>query len=416
LKIPPFWKINFRNKIIRQTLSLYSSELIALVLGICTGILNTRALGPDGYGILAFFGVVTSFTVLFFRFGTFSSVGVLLAQCKDEIQARELIGASILLAFVIGIFYSVFIFILSFFIDSWFNVEIGWILRWASLMLVALPMTLLVPQIGRGINAIFSISTFNILRPLLYLGGSLMILFSVKIEPVHLILLNCASTVIALLFIIHVFHPLFSHLQENIQTILNKTKEYGFHLYIGQIADQSTQQLNGLLIPLFVNTTQLGFFSLALMITNPIAGMSRSLATSLFRDFAHASKIPEKVIYYNMAWLGSCVIGLNIFGSFIIGLLFSKNFLPAAQLILPLSIAIFFQGMYQPYNVFLSSKMRGKWLRSMSIMMSFVNFTSVLILVPILGTIGAAISLILGNSSFFFSSLYYYKKYLRLSV
>jgi O-antigen/teichoic acid export membrane protein len=410
LKIPSFWKIDFQNKIVRQTISLYSSELIALFLGICTGVLNTRALGPDGYGILAFFGVVTSFTVLFFRFGIFSAAGVLLAQCKHEMQARELIGASVFLGFVIGIFYSIFIFILSFFIDGWFNVEIGWILRWASLMLVALPMTLLVPQIGRGINAIFSISAFNIIRPLLYLGGSLMILLSVTIEPVHLILLSCASTVIALFFIIHAFHPHFSHLHENIHTIFKKTKEYGFHLYLGQIADQSTQQLNGLLIPLFVNTTQLGFFSLALMITSPIAGMSRSLATSLFRDFAHASKIPKKVIYYNMVWLGSCVIGLNIFGSYIIDLLFSKNFYPASQLILPLSIAIFFQGMCQPYNVFLGAQMYGKELRNISIIVSFIFLIFNLILIPIFDVFGAALALILGYLISFIFQFYYYSK------
>lgn len=391
---------------------MYASELLALVLGIGTGVLNTRALGPEGYGIFAFFGVITSFSVLFFRFGIFSSTGVLLAQSKDDIQTREFIGASVFLAFLIGLIYSVFIFLISFFIDGWFNVEIGWILRWTSLMLVALPMTLLVPQIGRGINAIYSISAFNILRPLLYLGGAVMILFSVKVEPVHLILVNYITTILALFFIIHAFHPLFSHLRDRIDTIFQKTKEYGFHLYLGQVADQSTQQLNGLLIPLFVNTTQLGFFSLGLMITTPIAGISRALATSMFRDFSEASQIPKKVIYYNAAWLGMCVIGLNVFGGYIIGILFSREFLPAVPLILPLSIAIFFQGMYQPYNMFLATKSLGIEFRNIAIICSIQNLILNLILIRYFGIYGACLALLGSMITWYFSFIVVYRKFL----
>lgn len=68
----------------RQTSTLYLSQIIALFLGVFTGIINTRVLGPAGYGILAFFFVITSFTVLFFRFGFFSASGLLIAQAKDE--------------------------------------------------------------------------------------------------------------------------------------------------------------------------------------------------------------------------------------------------------------------------------------------------------------------------------------------
>jgi len=406
-------KKEFAGTTTRQTLSLYGSEIIALIIGILTGVINTRTLGPVGYGILAFFGTTTSFTVLFFRFGTFSATGVMLAHCKDKIRTRELIGASVVIAFIIGIFYSCFIFFISFFIDGWFKVEIGWILRWASLMLIALPMTLLITQIGKGANAIHRLSAFNILRPALYLGGALLMLFAIKIEPVHLILLNLFTIVITITIVIHTFHPLFSHLREIIRAILEKTKEYGFHLYIGQISDQSANQLSGLLIPFFINTTQLGFFSLATMMTDPMVGLSRCLATSLFRDFAQADEIPKKVIYYNVAWLAMCVILINIFGGFLIGFLFSKDFLPVAPILLPLSIAAFFQGMYQPYNVFLGAHMRGKELRNNSIIVAVIFFIGNIILIPTIGIYGAAISLLLGYGTSYNIYRYYYKKYLK---
>ena len=167
-------------------------------------------LGPEGTGSSHFSGAITGFTVLFFP--------VWLFQCRPESCLRSVrmtlkAGNSPvhqLFSHLLSVFFiRCFIFFISFYVDTWFHVEIGWILRWASFMLVALPMTLLIPQIGRGMNAIHRLSIFNILQPLLYLGGAFLLLFSVKIEPVHLILLNMITTVIAIFVVIYTFHPLF---------------------------------------------------------------------------------------------------------------------------------------------------------------------------------------------------------------
>jgi len=397
----------------KQTSTLYLSQIIALFLGVFTGIINTRVLGPEGYGILAFFLAITSFTVLFFRFGFFSASGLLIAQAKEERKERELTGASIIIAFLIGISYSFFILILSFFVDDIFHTNIGWILRYTSFMLIALPFTFLIPQVGRGMNKIERMSLFNVIPKVVYLLGALMLLKIIQIEPFHFILLSIFSTIVSVFVVMHSFHPLFNNIRENLKEIWKKNKEYGFHLYLGQIADQSTYQLDRIFITYFVNTTQLGFYSLAMTITAPMVGLSSALSMSLFKGFVDMEKIPKKVIYYNFLWLAACVAGLTIFGKFIVVLLFTEKFLPTVPLILPLALASFFQGMYQPYNMFLGAKGKGKWLRNISMTQSIFNIVGNLIFIYYWGAMGAAIASAIATFIAYTGHNYYYHKYFR---
>ena len=404
------FKKDLMGKTGRQTSTLYFSQIVALFLGIFTGIINTRVLGPEGYGILAFFFAVTSFTVLFFRFGFFSASGLLIAQAKDERKERELTGASVIVAFFIGISYSFFILFLSFFVDDIFSTNIGWILRYSSFLLIALPFSMLIPQVGRGMNKIERLSLFNVIPKIIYLLGALMLLKIIEIEPFHFILLHIFATIIGILVVVGMFHLLCNNAKENLKEIWKKTKEYGFHLYLGQIADQSTYQLDTLFITYFVNTTQLGFYSLAMTITRPMVGLSSALSTSLFKGFVDRDRIPKKVIYYNFLWLTACVVGLVIFGRFVVVLLFTEKFLPTVPLILPLALAGLFQGMYQPYNMFLGAKEKGKWMRNMSLVMSIVNLIGNITLIPLWGAMGAAIASILGMLSFYIMCIWYYRK------
>ena len=404
------FKKDLTGKTGKQTLILYFSQIIGLFLGIFIGVINTRILNPEGYGIFTFFLTITTFTVLFFRFGFFSASGLLIAKAKDKIKERELIGASIVIAFFIGISYSFFIFLLSFFIDKIFHTNIGWILKCTSFLLIALPYTMLIPEIGRGTNKIENISLFNIVPKIIYILGALLLIKIIQIEPFHLILLHVFSIFIGVLVIIYLFQPLFRNLKKNLKNIWKKTKEYGFHLYLGQIADQSTYNLDKIFITYFANTTELGFYSLAMATTAPMVGLSAALSMSLFKKFVDMDRIPKKVIYYNFLWLASCVIGLIIFGEFIVVYLFTEEFLPVVSLIPPLALAAFFQGMYQPYNMFLGAKGKGKWMRNISISQAIFNLFGNFVFIYYMGAIGAAIASAIAAFIFYIGCIYYYKK------
>ena len=401
------------SKTAKQTLTLYASQMLLAILGMVTSSLNARILGAKDYGILAFFFTITGFSILFFRFGFFSSIGLLLAQEKDKNKERELIGASILIGLLVGISYSLFIFISSFFIDSIFRTSINHILRIFSPILVILPFQMLIPQIGRGTNEIYHLAWFNIIPRCLYIIGvvSILLLGLIQIKVSTLILINLISTFVGFTVIIYNFKPLFNNLKENLKKICQKNKEYGIHLYWGQIADQSTYNLDGIFITYFVNTTQLGFYSLARAITSPMVMLSQSLSTSLFKDFASRERIPEKVIQLNFLWLLVGTTGLALLGRFIVVLLFTDKFLPVVPLILPLALAAFFQGMYQPYG-FLAAKGEGKWIRNVAYAEAISNIIGNVFLIYFFGAFGAAVASAISKFVHWMMLKYYYKKFL----
>jgi len=399
----------------RQTLVLYSSHIALIFLGFIICSLNGRILGTDNYGIYAFLFTITAFSVLFFRFGFFSSGGLLLAQAKGNIEERRLIGALVVVALLIGVSYSLFIFGISFFVDRIFGTNVKHILQILSPVLILLPFQMLIPQIGRGANKIKKLAYFNILPKGLYVVAvlCLLALMTTGINVVVLIFLHFICVVFGVAVIIYSFKPLFNHLRDSIRKLWQKNKEYGVHLYFGQVVDQSTYKLDGIFISYFVNTTQLGFYSLAAAITSPMAMLSQSLSTSLFKGFAERERIPKRVTQLNFLWLLVCVVGLVVFGRLIVVVLLTERFLPVVRLILPLALAGFFRGMYQPYNTFLGAKGKGKWLRNVSVIEACFNVVGNLFFVIYLGVIGVAIASFIAKLLSFGSHYYYYRKYLR---
>ena len=376
----------------KQTVILYSSQILLILLGIVMSSLNTRILGPKGYGVLAFFGTVTGFSVLFFRFGLFSAGGLLLAQETEEYKEKKLIGALMLIGLGVGLIFSLFIFASSFFIDRTFHTNVDHILRILSPLVVVMPFQLLIPQIGRGTNKIAHLALFNILPKVLYIGGLLTMLFYfLHVNVAMLITLNLIATIIAVAVIIYSFRPSFQNLRFNFRRIWKKEKEYGIHLYWGQIADQSTYKLDGIFISYFVNTTQLGFYSLANALASPLAMLSQSLSTSMFKGFASKERIPRRIIQLNFLWLLAGVIGLVVLGRYIVVWLFTDKFLPVVPLILPLALAGFFRGMYQPYNMFLVARGFGK-AAYVAVVVAPINIAGNLLLIPKYGAMGAAIA------------------------
>lgn len=398
----------------RQISVLYSTQIIAIILGVFTRVITTRALDPAGYGVFAFFITITTFTILFFRLGVFSAGQLLIAEMRDERKERELAGALVVAAFVIGAGYALFILAASFFVDSIFNTEIGWILRSSSVLLIGLPLTYVVHSVGVGMNRIERMSLLHVFPRVLFILGALLLLQVVEIEPFHFVLLHVASIVGGMWIVTALYRPRYDNLRVNLAAIMRKTREYGFHVYQGEIANLTTYHLDGIFITYFVNTTQLGFYNLAMVITAPMHGLSRSLAVSFFRRFTEFSHVPRKMLVYNFIWLAVCVAGLTVFGRFIVTLLFTEKFLPAARLIPPLAVAAFFQGMYQPYG-FLAAKGKGKWIRNVAHAEAASNVIGNIILIYFYGAMGAAVASAISKFIHWYFLRRYYHRFLRES-
>lgn len=396
----------------RQTFLLYGAHMLAMGLGVAAVSLNTGILGPEQYGIFTFFSTIIEFVFLFCRFGFFETGGLMVAHEQSWEQERETIGALAFITFGIGVLLALLIFAASFFIDDLFHTKVNPLFRALSPIVIILPFAQLVPQLATGANRITALSYFSVIPRSLYIlmAGSLLLLAPYRIGVSHLIVINSAAMLVVIFFIMRSFQPSFHNLRANLKRVWNRNKDYGFHLYLGQLADKSTYRLDGILISYFVNTMQLGFYNLATALASPISMFSQALSTSLFRDFASKRSLSKKIIYPNVVWLSTCTAGLILAGGTIVRLLFGQRFADAGYLIAPLAITCFFQGLYQPYNMFLAAQGKGRWLKNISIAQAVFNLVGNVIFIYCMGALGAAIASLIAAVIAFGGHLIYYRK------
>lgn len=401
-----------KTKTAKQTGILYGSQILVMALGLIIAPIVTRTLGPEKYGILTFILAVMLFISLFFEFGFFSAGARLLAISKDKRNDQELIGVLTIITVAISLSFFLIIFIFSFFIDSIFRTSAGNILRSISILAAILPFQYMFQQVCKGTNEIKKMAIANVAPKIWYLVGLLIVISFFKLNVFFALILYFTGIVATAGLIIWSLKPKFDNLKRNTKLIWKETKEYGFHVYCGRVVDVSTYQLDRIFISYFVNTVSVGFYNLAMVLTSPMALLSRALSTSLFKGFIDEQKIPQKVVFFNFLWLVGCVVGLTLLGKFIVVLLFSNKYLAIVPLILPLALAGFFQGMYQPYNMFLAAHRKGEWLRKMSFIMGGTNFLGNITLIPLWGAMGAAIASIIGTSIYYLLCLFYYRAFI----
>lgn len=405
-------KYFFSNKInIKQVLMLFASSLLLIILGFGIKKIQTNELGEVIYGEYAFFITLVSFLVLFFRFGFFVSIRNLLAQNENPYRARKLLGLGFIIALLNGIALCLLLIGLSFFVNDLFNTSIGEILLQLAPLTIIFPFQFIISAYSIGTNKVKIKVWNNILPKILYLTLLLIWMINYKIGLKNAILLNLIATLLIIIFYLIKLRPIFFGLRKYWGMVLLKNKKYGFHYYKGAISNQTTYKLDGLFLSAFHNTTLLGFYSLALLITSPMLMLSQSISQAMFKKYANTSKIPKEVFILNTIWLVACMIFFYFFSEFLVNMLFGNNFIEVSTYTFYITFVLFFHGLSTPYS-FLAAKSKGKEIKNIAYLEAGFNIVGNLTLIPLYGIEGAIIASFLAKIANFLFSRYYYKKYL----
>lgn len=398
------------HKAARQTAVLFFAQVINVLLGVAVTGLNARALSVEEYGVFSFALVVIIFVAWFFDFGLFAAGSRIVALAKEKSEERKIIGTLIVLCSVLGIGFSLFLFVLSFFIDSLFHSSIGGLLFALSALVAVFPFQTMFVAVLRGSNDMSKLAAYTILPRLLYLGA---IFVAMKVSGLTLsvtLLLNVTTLIAATVLIGIAAKPIFRGWKDHVGKILSETKQYGLHIYSGTIVDNLTFGSDKLLISYFLGTVAVGFYSVAQTLTMPISLMSRSLATSVFKDFTVNNRIPLKLNFMNFLWLLGAGTGLVLLGDVLIEGIFTSKYLNAMAVVPLLTVSAIFTGLNQLYHSFLMAHRQGQYVRNMSIASSSVNVIANVVLIQQFGLKGAAFSAVLTYVLNYVMNLYYYQK------
>ena len=401
-----------KSKIGKQTAILFGSQIALVIIGFGIKKLQTNVLGADLYGLYAFFGSFTAFAALFFRFGFYSSLQVLLAENKDFIKERELFGLGFLLNLIVGVLFAIFIWIFSYSIDSIFDIQIGSILRLVAPLTIIIPSRNLVSSMSVGSNKVHILPIYENISKVLFFIALLFFALTNSLTIYNTIVFNLLTLLVSFGVIYRQFEPSFNNIKLHAKLLWLKTKSYGFNFYLGSTASQSTFRLDEMVISFYLGTTVNGFYTLANMIASPMFLGSQALSNSLFKDFSHQNKIPSKVFVVNTLWLLLSIVFLYFFAAWIVEFLFGDEFVLVSEYVIGISIAFLFQGLYQPFN-FLNAKSQGKAVRNVPIIEAIINLAGNIILIPIYGVMGAIYTSVLAKFIHFVGKYYYYKLYLK---
>jgi len=401
----------FKTRLIKQTSLLFSSDFSATILGLFTGIINTRFLGKEGYGKVAFIYAVINISSLFFNFGLFNAGSRCLAKTEKNSDAeKELIGVLLFITGLILTFYVALIFAFSLFIDQVFHSDVNHVFRVIPILALAYPMEQLLYQICQGTNNIIQMAFFKIIPKLAYLILVPAVLYYTSLTAQLAVTLNLGTMFLAVLIIFWRFHPSLHNFKRHWQTLWAETRSYGFHVYLGRLSSLATFDSTKLLISYFGDTTATGFYNLALLLSSPMVMLSRALSISLFKSFLPERKVSVKVTKFNLGWLVLASAFLIIFGKYVIQLLYGAEYAPAYPLLVITAVATLFRGLIQPYNLFMGAKGYGKQLRNTA----FILTGSILVfnfgMIPIWGAIGAALASLFALFVNYLVHLHYYRK------
>lgn len=376
-------------KIARQTLILVLSQVTLLVAGFGIKSLQTQYLGPELYGEYAFFASLTTFLVLFYRFGFFTSLQLLLAENAEKTKTlRELQGAGLLLALLNGLAFAVTLVVLSDFINAWFRTQIGDYFLALSPLLVVIPFRHYVSAVSVGTNQTNLLALYDGASKVLFFIVLLVLIALEQFSVFTILLFNLASTAAFALFFLFKIDCSFQYLSGSTLLIWQKTKSYGFNMYAGLIANQGTFKLDEMLIVQFTSTLLNGFYTLSTLLCSPIVMFSQSLSNVMFKRFHAEDRIHPKILKINLLVSALLTFCLLLLGSWVVNLLFGVEYASVYTYLVPLSFAYFFQALYQPY-MFLASKGQGKTIRNIAFTEAGINLFGNLIFIPIFGVFGA---------------------------
>lgn len=397
-------------KIIQQVAILFASNILLIVVGFGIKKIQTQELGNISYGEYAFFISLVTFLSLFFRFGFFVSLRNLLAQNHNIIREKKLLAIGFIIATINGIGLCIVVWLLSFFVNDLFQTNISDSMQIFAPLTIIYPFYYLFNSYGVGINNVKIIATYNNLPKLLFL--IMLLIYQNNLTVNTILFFNLISTLLIILYFLIKLKPQFSSTKKYWKLLWLKNQKYGFHYYTGAIANQTTYKLDELFIAYFKNTTLVGFYSLALLITSPMVLMSQAISQSMHKQYSNLKRIPKKIFIYNTFWLLACILFLYLFSDYIVNFLFGAEFESVSKYVFYISFALLFQGLTTPYS-FLAAKSKGKEIRNVAFAEAFVNITGNIILIPLLGVEGAIITSILAKITNYIFFRYYYKQYLK---
>jgi O-antigen/teichoic acid export membrane protein len=400
---------------LKQVTSLFAVNIIIIPVSIVSNIFITRFLGPVAFGDFKFLFYVFSLGMVLFTFGFYQAGNRAIVLNSDKEKTRELYGSMLVVLSVLFIIMFAFLMIYAF-VDNNIS-EKG--LRSTLIMLIPFSWIFLLTNyfevLFQADNRISLLAKSRLYPKLLFFIATLVLylLFgSYSGDRLKMIwILFLAAHIIGFGYIVFRINPAFTNLRPRMKEVVYYNKTYGFNVYIGTIFNVAMTSLTGLLISYFgVTNAGVGFYGLALTISEPLNFIPNVIATTHYKDFASKKNIEKRLTVITIAVsVIALVLCWLLVGPFI-RIFYGIEFTPVIYLTFIVSTGVIFHGMGDYYNRFLGAHGKGKALRNSAIIVGIIIFICNFTLIPLYGQDGAAVTRVISGFAYLGCMYWYYRR------
>jgi len=383
-------------KFIKDTLMIFSTQIITIILGIAVAIIIARVLGPEGKGAFALIILVPTLLA------TLGNLGIGIANIyfggSKKYRPAELASNSLIAALGLGVTLSVAFLVYYHSFHPSFLRDADPL--YLSLAVIILPLSLLTMYFSYILLGQDRIKEFNLIH-LLQGGASLVLilflLLALKGGIFGAILAWAGATLVATIVSILLvrratnirwsFHPL----------IFRDSLKFGIKGYLGNVIQFLNYRLDMLLVAFFMSVTFVGYYSISVAMAEALWYFPAAVGTVIFARTpglsAEEANKSTPVICRNTLFI-TILAALVLFalGKYIISLFFGSAFLPAVQplwILLPGVVAL-------SICKVLSNEITGRgrpMINTVAAAVSLaVNIPLNLLLIPKMGIAGAALA------------------------
>lgn len=397
-----------------QVIYLYVSTLLGSLLGFATSIVNTHFLSESDYGDVRYVQNLLTLFASLLLFGYFLSGSRLLAVSKNKDYSSRVRGAMVVVLAVCSI-----ILVAITFISALLHSEAGIM----SLFLVSMPVcmyplfTSYINTTAQGDNHIGRLAISRVLPALLYVPIACFLYTRMDVTSSVVILLQWGVYCAILLAVIISTRPVFSNIEPVFADLKIENESYGKHLYYGSLLMVATNYLAGVTLGIFNDdNVNVGFYTLALTLTAPLAYLPGIIGTAYFKRFVDEPRIPSSVMKGTIIiTVLSCLLFI-VFIRYVVELFYPESYVSVGKYASWMAVGFSVHGIGDMINRFLGSHGEGVSIRNSSYVCGICKITGFVFLVWIWDINGALLTNILSSFVYCASLVYYYVKYIKSAV
>lgn len=397
------------NKNSKQAITLYISTLAGVLIGMLVSILNTRNLAPSEYGDVRYVNNIIQMLSGIFLFGYFVTGSRLLAIAKSKEEAAQIKGGLVtILGMTVGLMMVCMV-VCGLIHHYVLHRDYAWLFYTAIPVCGSMLLLNYMNTSAQGDNSIYSIAAARLLPSAFYLVIAYLVYAHFGATSWLMLLLQNGIAMLVLSAIIWHNKPSFKNLRQTFKALQEENKSYGLQVYYGSLASVSVQYVAGITLGMFAtNNSYVGFYSLALTVTGPLAMLPSIIGTTYFKSFAHEDCISRKVLTSTFLMSIVSLIGFVVLIYPIVGILYDERYSNVALYACILSIGFTFHGLGDMFNRFLGAHGKGTYLRNGAFIAGGISLLGYTIGVYYFDIWGAIATKISASLAYFASMVIYY--------